>query len=58
MWNHLSFYEQFRVLMIDSVVTLVLKTEKRNIKEYLKNSLKYSYKKGGSTTYKGASEKD
>ena len=34
-----------------------VKNRKRDIKEYLKNSLKYSYKKGGSTTYKGASEK-
>ena len=33
------------------------KNRKRDIKTYLKKSLNYSYKKGGATTLKGATEK-
>ena len=33
------------------------KDRRRYIKEYLKKSLKYSYKKGGATTFKGGSER-
>ena len=33
------------------------KNRKRDIKEYLKKSLNYSYKKGGAITLKGATEK-
>ena len=33
------------------------KDRRRDIKEYLKKSLKYSYKKKGATTFKGGSER-
>ena len=33
------------------------KNRKRDIKSYLKKSLNYSYKKGGATTFKGATER-
>ena len=34
-----------------------IKNRKREIKEYLKKSLHYSYKKGGATTFKGGTKK-
>ena len=34
-----------------------VRNRKRDIKKYLKDSLNYSYKKGGATTYSGANER-
>ena len=37
--------------------TFGFKNRKRDIKEYLKKELCYSYKKGGATTFKGGSQR-
>ena len=34
-----------------------VKNRKREIKDYIKTNLNYSYKRGGSTTFKGESER-